>query len=106
MAERIGFIGLGIMGRGMARNLLAAGFELTVWNRTAERDEELVRRFRAGEAEAFTRLVERHQVSAGRLKVAGLGSARPREPNATIEGRARNRRVELVRDCANGKTAR
>ena len=52
------------------------------------------------------RLVERHQVSAARLKLAGLGAARPREPNATIEGRARNRRVELVRDCAGGKAAR
>ncbi|HEX6089114.1 MAG TPA: OmpA family protein, partial [Gemmatimonadales bacterium] len=49
------------------------------------------------------RLVERHGVNAARLKVAGLGAARPREPNATIEGRARNRRVELVRDCAGGK---
>ena len=46
------------------------------------------------------RLVERHRVDPARLKVAGLGAARPREPNATIEGRARNRRVELVRDCA------
>jgi 3-hydroxyisobutyrate dehydrogenase len=42
MSERVGFIGLGIMGRGMARNLLNAGFELVVWNRTASRMEELV----------------------------------------------------------------
>lgn len=42
MPERIGFIGLGIMGRGMAHNLLAAGFNLTVWNRTAARMEDLV----------------------------------------------------------------
>lgn len=41
MAERIGFIGLGIMGRGMARNLLKAGFDLTVWNRTASRMDEI-----------------------------------------------------------------
>jgi 3-hydroxyisobutyrate dehydrogenase len=41
MAERVGFIGLGIMGRGMARNLLKAGFPLTVWNRTASRADEL-----------------------------------------------------------------
>lgn len=40
--ERVGFIGLGIMGRGMSRNLLDAGFELTVWNRTPERADELV----------------------------------------------------------------
>src|SRR4029453_12729858 len=42
MSERVGFIGLGIMGRGMARNLLKAGFPLTVWNRTASRMDELV----------------------------------------------------------------
>jgi 3-hydroxyisobutyrate dehydrogenase-like beta-hydroxyacid dehydrogenase len=34
--ERIGFIGLGIMGSRMAANLRRAGFELVVWNRTAE----------------------------------------------------------------------
>lgn len=42
MAERVGFIGLGIMGSGMARNLLKAGFPLQVWNRTASRAEPLV----------------------------------------------------------------
>ncbi|MEA2369813.1 MAG: 3-hydroxyisobutyrate dehydrogenase [Solirubrobacteraceae bacterium] len=31
---RVGFIGLGIMGSRMAANLAAAGFPLTVWNRT------------------------------------------------------------------------
>ncbi len=42
MNERIGFIGLGIMGGGMARNLLRAGFPLQVWNRTARRMEPLI----------------------------------------------------------------
>lgn len=37
MSERIGFVGLGIMGRGMAANLLLAGFPLRVWNRTPAR---------------------------------------------------------------------
>jgi 3-hydroxyisobutyrate dehydrogenase len=37
MSERIGFIGLGTMGGGMARNLLAKGYALTVWNRSTER---------------------------------------------------------------------
>jgi 3-hydroxyisobutyrate dehydrogenase len=41
MSERIGFIGLGIMGRGMARNLLKAGFNVRVWNRTPARMAEL-----------------------------------------------------------------
>lgn len=42
MTERIGFIGLGIMGRGMAANILRADFPLTVWNRTPGRADELV----------------------------------------------------------------
>ena len=42
MSERVGFIGLGIMGRGMAHNLLKAGFAVRVWNRTASRAEGLV----------------------------------------------------------------
>lgn len=42
MADKVGFIGLGIMGRGMAANLLAKGFEVAVWNRTASRAERLV----------------------------------------------------------------
>jgi 3-hydroxyisobutyrate dehydrogenase-like beta-hydroxyacid dehydrogenase len=37
--ERIGFVGLGIMGSRMAANLRRAGYELTVHNRTRERAE-------------------------------------------------------------------
>lgn len=33
--SEIGFLGLGIMGRGMVRNLLKAGHAVTAWNRTA-----------------------------------------------------------------------
>jgi 2-hydroxy-3-oxopropionate reductase len=42
VGERIGFIGLGIMGRPMARNLLAAGFPVTVHSRSAGPVEALV----------------------------------------------------------------
>jgi len=41
MATRVGFIGLGLMGRPMGLNLLKAGFPLTVWNRTRARTEPL-----------------------------------------------------------------
>ena len=44
-------------------------------------------------------LVRDFGVAAGRLTTAGFGESRPRETNETIAGRARNRRVELVRDC-------
>ncbi len=39
--KRVGFIGLGIMGGGMAGNLLKKGFELTVWNRDATKCQPL-----------------------------------------------------------------
>lgn len=39
---RIGFVGLGIMGKPMALNLLRAGFKLTVYNRTPSKCEPLV----------------------------------------------------------------
>ena len=38
---RLGFIGLGIMGRGMTANLVDAGHQVTVWNRTAAKAEGL-----------------------------------------------------------------
>ncbi|MGA7382281.1 MAG: NAD(P)-dependent oxidoreductase [Terriglobales bacterium] len=37
---RIAFLGLGIMGRAMASNLVKAGHEVTVWNRTPGKDVE------------------------------------------------------------------
>jgi 2-hydroxy-3-oxopropionate reductase len=40
--ETVGFIGLGIMGRPMALNLLRAGYSLVVHNRTRAKAEELV----------------------------------------------------------------
>ncbi len=41
-ALRIGFVGLGIMGRPMAKNILNAGYPLCVYNRTASKAKELV----------------------------------------------------------------
>jgi len=42
VSERIGFIGLGIMGSGMARNLVDKGHDVVVWNRTREKMAPLV----------------------------------------------------------------
>src|SRR5215212_1104523 len=41
MADTVGFIGLGIMGKPMAENLIEAGYDLVVYNRTREKAEEL-----------------------------------------------------------------
>jgi len=43
MAKKIGFIGLGIMGKPMARNLLKAGYAVTAFNRSRPAMEELHR---------------------------------------------------------------
>jgi len=42
MKEHVGFAGLGIMGSAMARNLLKAGADLTVWNRTPSKTSALI----------------------------------------------------------------
>jgi 3-hydroxyisobutyrate dehydrogenase-like beta-hydroxyacid dehydrogenase len=39
--QRIGFIGLGLMGQHMARRLLEAGYPLTVWNRTVDKAQAI-----------------------------------------------------------------
>jgi outer membrane protein OmpA-like peptidoglycan-associated protein len=44
-----------------------------------------------------------HGVPAARLRAAGYGATRPRESNSTIAGRARNRRVELLRPCGGSR---
>src|SRR6266566_4792431 len=44
MIKTISYLGLGTMGSGMASNLLKAGHELTVWNRSAEKYEPFARK--------------------------------------------------------------
>ena len=40
--KKIGFIGTGVMGKSMIRNLKKAGYELYIYNRTKEKAEELI----------------------------------------------------------------
>jgi outer membrane protein OmpA-like peptidoglycan-associated protein len=48
-------------------------------------------------ASVINALVTRYQISADRLSPAGYGASKPKATNDTVEGRALNRRVELVR---------
>jgi 2-hydroxy-3-oxopropionate reductase len=43
MSDAVGFIGLGIMGRPLAKNLMEAGSELVLHNRSLEKAEELAK---------------------------------------------------------------
>ncbi|MFL6032771.1 MAG: 2-hydroxy-3-oxopropionate reductase [Rubrobacteraceae bacterium] len=47
MPERVGFVGLGIMGMPMARNLMDSGYRLVLHNRTRHKAEELANAGRA-----------------------------------------------------------
>jgi 2-hydroxy-3-oxopropionate reductase len=51
MADAVGFIGLGIMGRPMAKNLMEAGYELVLHNRSPEKAKELAKEGNATAAE-------------------------------------------------------
>src|SRR6266702_91865 len=44
MIKTISYLGLGTMGSGMASNLLKASYQLTVWNRSAEKSEPFARK--------------------------------------------------------------
>jgi 2-hydroxy-3-oxopropionate reductase len=62
MSENIGFVGLGIMGLPMARNLADAGFELTVFNRTSSKAEKMAKGSAAGVAYSLTELARHSDV--------------------------------------------
>ena len=55
MQPKIGFIGLGIMGKPMAKNLLKAGFPLVVHNRSRAKVDELVKEGAAAAGSALPR---------------------------------------------------
>ena len=42
-------------------------------------------------------LITRYGIAGDRLVTAGFGASRPKDSNDTVKGRARNRRVELIR---------
>ena len=44
MIKTVSYLGLGTMGSGMASNLLKAGYQLTVWNRSAEKCKPFARK--------------------------------------------------------------
>ena len=74
---RAGFVGLGAMGRGMARSLLRAGHEVTVWNRTRERAEALAKEGAA---------VARTPAEAARAGVVFTMVAEDRALDAVVSG--------------------
>ena len=42
MLKKIGFIGVGIMGKSMVRNLMKAGYEVSIYTRTKSKVEDVI----------------------------------------------------------------
>jgi 2-hydroxy-3-oxopropionate reductase len=63
MAEGIGFVGLGIMGKPMAQNLMEAGFELVLHNRTRRKAEALAAEAGAQVADSPGEVAERSTIT-------------------------------------------
>ncbi len=89
---KIGFIGLGIMGKPMAKNLIKAGYELVVFDRVPAPVKELVQAG-AGSASSAREAAERSDVvitmlpNSPHVKAAVLG------PAGVLEGIARGKTV-------------
>jgi outer membrane protein OmpA-like peptidoglycan-associated protein len=81
-----------VLGRNAAWTLSINGHTDNVGGAAYNRD--LSRRRSAAVRDA---LVERYGIAATRLTFAGHGDVAPKDTNDTPEGRARNRRVELIR---------
>jgi 3-hydroxyisobutyrate dehydrogenase len=110
---KIGFAGIGIMGGGMAANLVQAGHDVTVWNRTRSRTTELEA---AGAAVADTPaqlagtcditmvcVSDTPDVEAVTLGkdglIEGLGSGKLVVDHSTISASATKRLAAAVRDA-------
>lgn len=78
MSMNIAFIGLGIMGRAMAANLLKAGHHVTVYNRTKERTGAL--------AEAGANVAETAKAAASGADAVVLMLTGPEATDAVLEG--------------------
>jgi flagellar motor protein MotB len=81
-----------VMGKNPAWKLSVEGHTDNIGGATSNQDLSTRRAAAVRQA-----LVDRYHVAGSRLAPAGFGASRPKETNDTLEGRARNRRVELVR---------
>ena len=79
MKTKVGFIGLGIMGKPMARNLLKAGYSLVVWHRNRQ-SSELIAAGAEGAATARELAAQEpgHHHDAAQLTAGEGGSHQPR----------------------------
>ena len=80
---KIGFIGLGTMGVGMALNILKAGHDVTVHNRTRQKEEE-VAKAGAGRAESPGEAAEGAEIIVTMVTIISAPSAASRGDSARL----------------------
>ena len=95
---KLGFIGLGAMGAPMARNLLKAGHELAVWNRSSEKVVPLVevgarRADSPADAASGTRATILMVTNAEAVHEVLFGDKMANHTPATVDGRDRRGRL-------------
>ena len=70
---------------------------VTIAGHTDDRgDAEMNRALSDARARAVVRWLTEHGIEQSRLQSAGFGPVRPVAPNTTVEGRAKNRRVDIT----------
>jgi 3-hydroxyisobutyrate dehydrogenase-like beta-hydroxyacid dehydrogenase len=108
---RIGFIGLGSMGAGMAANLIKAGHDVTVWNRTASVAEPLKAlgakvAASAGEAAQGAEVVHNMLANDAAVREVILGQVLPALAQGAIHVNHATISVALAQELAESHEAR
>ncbi|HMD21231.1 MAG TPA: NAD(P)-dependent oxidoreductase [Alloacidobacterium sp.] len=94
MPETIGFVGLGIMGTGMVKNLAAKGHTVRIWSRSESKAEELAKSLKTEHAKTLKDLVATSSVLM--LCVTNTGDVE----QVVQEAAANLKKGSLVIDCS------
>ncbi|MGH7668314.1 MAG: NAD(P)-dependent oxidoreductase, partial [Gemmatimonadaceae bacterium] len=95
----VAFLGLGAIGRPMAQRVAAAGFDLTVWNRTAERSRAFAAATKARAATTLADAVRGAQVVISCLSTSQNVASLLDGPHGVLAGIDRG---ALFVDCTSG----
>ena len=98
MIKTISYLGLGTMGSGMASNLLRAGYDLTVWNRSAA---GLIEKF-AASLQSPTPALRVAEKNLAFAVAFGFGKEKRLRFNQGARKRSRRRSEGTLRELING----
>jgi len=97
MSETVGFIGLGIMGLGMAKNLAKSGKSLMVWNRDVSKSEAFAAEFGCEIAASAKEVIEKCTITYSMLSTLEASDAVFLGENGALSGISEGK---CLIDCA------